>query len=82
MKGFFKDGPAAGQAIEVGDPPKRRGGIVLDETGFGADAHRYHLSEIDSSGAVYTHGGKVPWPPEARPRVINNATDHPARENS
>jgi hypothetical protein len=69
MKGFLKDGPAAGQAFEVGDPPIRRG-IVLGEAGFGEHAHRYYLSEIDDSGAVYTYGGAVRWPPEAGPRVI------------
>lgn len=30
MKGFLNDGPAAGQVVEVGDPPIRRGVIVLD----------------------------------------------------
>ena len=82
MKGFFTDGPAAGQAVEVGDPPIRRGVIVLDKSGFGADAHRYYLSEIDSSGAIYTHGGKVPWPPQAGPPVVMNATPDRGRENS
>jgi hypothetical protein len=70
MKGFLKDGPAAGQAFEVGDPPMRRGMIVLGETAFGEHVHRYYLSEIDDSGAVYTHGGAVRWPPEAGPWVI------------
>jgi hypothetical protein len=69
MKGFLKDGPAAGQAFEVGDPPIRRGIIVPGEAGFGEHAHRYHRSEIDDSGAVYTYGGAVRWPPEAGPRV-------------
>ena len=50
--GFFRDGPAVGQDVEVGDPPIRRGVIVLDESGFGADADRYYVSEIDSSGAI------------------------------
>ena len=71
MKGFLKDGPAAGQAFEVGDPPIRRGMIVLSESHIGEHAHRYYLSEIDDSGAVYTYGGAVPWPPEAGPWVIN-----------
>ena len=69
MKGFLKDGPAAGQAFEVGDPPIRRGIIVLGEAGFGEHAHRYYLSEVDDSGAVYTYGGAVRWSPEAGPRV-------------
>jgi hypothetical protein len=67
MKGFLKDGPAAGQAFEVGDPPIRRGMIVLCEAAFGEYAYRYYLSEVDDSGAVYTYGGGVPWPPEAGP---------------
>jgi hypothetical protein len=70
MKGFLKDGPAAGQAIEAGDPPMRRGVIVLAAGGFGEAAHRYYLCAVDPSGAVYTHGGKVPWPPKAGPQVI------------
>jgi hypothetical protein len=70
MKGFLKDGPAAGQAFEVGDPPIRRGMIVLGQAAFGEHTHRYYLSEIDDSGAVYTYGGAVPWPPEAGPPVI------------
>ena len=69
MKGFLKDGPAAGQAFEVGDPPIRRGLIVIGEQGFGEQAHRYYLSAVDSSEAVYTHGGAVPWPPVAGPPV-------------
>jgi hypothetical protein len=35
MKGFLRDRPAAGQAFEVGDPPIRRGMIVLGEAAFG-----------------------------------------------
>jgi len=70
MKGFLKDGPAAGQSFEVGDPPIRRGMIVLGEAPFGERAHRYYLSAIDDSGAVYSHGGSVPWPLEAGPPVI------------
>ena len=69
MKGFLKDGPAAGQAFEVGDPPTRRGVVVVGEAAFGEHAYRYYLSEIDDSGAVYAYGGAVPWPPEARPPV-------------
>ena len=30
VKGFLNDGPAAGQVVEAGDPPVRRGVIVLD----------------------------------------------------
>lgn len=69
MKGFLRDGPAAGQAVEAGDPPIRRGVIVSQGT-FGEDAHRYYLSAIDSAGAVYAYGGKVPWPPVAGPVVV------------
>ena len=57
--------------VEAGDPPVRRGVVVLDDGGFGEDAHRYYLSSIDSSGAVYTYGGAVWWPPDAGPSVIN-----------
>ncbi len=71
MKGFLSDGPAAGQVVEAGDPPVRRGVIVLDNEVFGENAHRYYLSSIDSSGAVYVYGGAVWWPPEAGPRVTN-----------
>ena len=71
MKGFLSDGPAAGQVVEAGDPPVRRGVVVLGGGGFGEDAHRYYLSSIDSGGAVYTYGGTVWWPPEAGPHVIN-----------
>jgi hypothetical protein len=70
MKGLLSDGPAAGQAVEAGDPPVRRGIVVLGEGGFGEDAHRYYLSSIDSSGAVFVYGGTVWWPLEAGPRVI------------
>ena len=70
MRGFLKDGPAAGHVVDVGDPPRRRGVIVLDADGFGEDAHRYYLCALDSSGAVYTHRGPVAWPPEAGPPVI------------
>jgi hypothetical protein len=73
MKGFLSDGPAAGQVIEAGDPPARRGVLVLDAGGFGEQAHRYYLSAVDPSGAVYTHGGMVRWPPEAGPHVDRQA---------
>jgi hypothetical protein len=79
MKGFLKDGPAAGQAVEVGDPPTRRGMIVLDGAAFGEQVHRYYLSEVDGSGAVYTCGGVVPWPPEAGRPVIRRRHDENAR---
>ena len=69
MNGFLKDGPATGQVVEAGDPPTRRGVIVAGERTFGEDAFRYYLSSIDSSGAVYTYGGKIPWPLEAGPQV-------------
>jgi hypothetical protein len=70
MKGFLKDGPAAGQVVEAGDPPIRRGVVVVGQGAFGEDAHRYYLTSIDSSGAVYGYGGTVPWPPEVGPRMI------------
>ena len=69
MNGFLKDGPAAGQAVEAGDPPVRRGVIVAGEGTFGEEAYRYYLSAVDSTRAVYTYGGKVLWPPEANPHV-------------
>lgn len=78
MKGFLKDGPAAGRVVEAGDPPARRAVIVLDAGGFGEDAHRYYLSAVDASGAVYTHGGAVRWRPEAGPHVVRPSTDEPA----
>lgn len=81
MKGFLKDGPAAGQAVEAGDPPVRRGLIVLNEGGFGEDAHRHYLSSVDASGAVYAYGGTVRWPPEAGPRVIRDLDSVEMGEN-
>lgn len=54
----------------------RRGVIVLSQGTFGEDAHRYYLSAIDATGATYTHGGKVAWPPEAGPRVVRNPNRH------
>jgi hypothetical protein len=73
MNGFLSDGPAAGQVVEAGDPPVRRGVIVLDPGGFGEQAHRYYLSAVDATGAVYTHGGAVRWPPEAGPHVVRES---------
>lgn len=35
VKGFLADGPAAGHTVEVGDPPVRRGVIVLGGASFG-----------------------------------------------
>lgn len=81
MKGFLVDGPAAGHTVEVGDPPVRRGVIVLGDGSFGEDAHRYYLIAVDSSGASYAHGGKVAWPPEvgralvATGRIASSAPD-------
>jgi hypothetical protein len=72
MNGFLTDGPAAGQAVDADDPPMRRGVVVLGGTGFGADAHRYYLSAIDRSGAIYTYGGPVHWPLEAGPVVVRS----------
>lgn len=64
------DGPAAGHTVEVGDPPVRRGVIVLGDASFGEDAHRYYLIAVDSTSASYAHGGKVTWPPEAGRAVV------------
>jgi hypothetical protein len=58
MKGVLKDAPAARQAFEVGDPPIRRGMIVLGEAGFGEHGHRYYLCEIDDSGASTRMAGR------------------------
>jgi hypothetical protein len=33
MNGFLSDGPAAGQVVEAGDPPVRRGVVVLGNEG-------------------------------------------------
>jgi hypothetical protein len=63
---------------EAGDPPSRRGVIVLDSGGFGEDAHRYYLSAIDAGGAVYTYGGVLRWPPEAGPHVMRSLVEEPA----
>jgi hypothetical protein len=78
MKGFLRDGPAAGQVVEAGDPPVRRGVFVVAAEGFGEDAHRYYLCSVDSTGVVYTYGGPVFWPPEAGPRVVREPLADPA----
>ena len=75
MKGFLIDGPAAGTVVEAGEPAIRRGIVVPREGGFAEDAYRYYLRSIDSSGAAYTFGGKVPWPPEARSHFIRPLMD-------
>ena len=64
--------------MDAGDPPVRRGVIVVGEGGFGEEAHRYYLTAIEDGGATYAHGGRVPWPPEAAtvlttPRTAANA---------
>jgi hypothetical protein len=74
MKGLLKGGPAADHAVEAGDPPIRRGIIVLGDRGFGEEAHRSYPTKIDPAGAVYTHGGPVHWPPEAGPVVVSAST--------
>ncbi len=73
MKGVLEHGPAAGRIVDAGDPPVRRGVIVVGEGGFGEEAHRYYLTTVDEGGATYTHGGQVAWPPEAAPAVISRA---------
>jgi hypothetical protein len=78
MMGFLKDGPAAGHAVEVGDPPMRRGVIVLDAVGFGEDAHRCYLCSVDASSAIYSYAGPVRWAPEAGPHVTRQPASHPA----
>ena len=76
------DGPGAGHVIEAGDPPARRGIVVLREGGFAEDAYRYYLSSVDDGGAMYTFGGGVPWPPEAGSRIqsrpLVDAREHAA----
>ena len=61
--------------VDAGEPPLRRGIVVAGEGGFAEDAYRYYLSSIDPSGATYTFGGKVPWPPEARSHMVRRLTD-------
>ena len=68
-------GPAAGSVVETGDPPVRRGIVVLNEDGFAEDAYRYYLTSVDDGGAVYTYGGKVEWPPEARSQMVGWLAD-------
>jgi hypothetical protein len=80
MKGLLIDGPGAGHVIDAGDPPARRGIVVLRDGGFAEDAYRYYLSSIDASGAVYTFGGEVPWPPEAGSQIVRPLVD--AREDA
>lgn len=54
---------------------------MLNEGGFGEDAHRHYLSSVDASGAVYAYGGTVRWPPEAGPRVIRDLDSVEMGEN-
>jgi hypothetical protein len=75
VNGLLIDGPAAGSVVEVGDPAARRGIIVTSENGFAEDAYRYYLSSIDASGASYTYGGKVEWPPEASSHMVGQLAD-------
>jgi hypothetical protein len=55
--------------------------IVLGDGGFGEDAHRYYLSSVDATGAVYAYGGPVRWPPEAGPPVIREVGEAETGEN-
>jgi hypothetical protein len=80
VKGLLIDGPGAGRVIDAGDPPARRGIVVLREGEFAEDAYRYYLSSIDATGAVYTFGGEVPWPPEPGSRILRPLVD--AREHA
>jgi hypothetical protein len=75
VKGLLIDGHAEGSVVEAGDPPLRRGIIVMSEDGFAKDAYRYCLTSVAASGAAYTYGGKVAWPPEARSEVIGRLAD-------
>ncbi len=75
MKGLLSDGPAAGSVLEVGDPPLRRGIVVLDGDRLSAEGFRYYLSAVGPDGAVYRFGGQVEWPPEARLQVIKLLVD-------
>lgn len=70
MKGHLKHGPADGQIVEAGDPPIRRGIVVVGDGPFGEEAHRYYLSTVDQTAATYLHGGRVSWPPEASAAVV------------
>ena len=74
------DGPGADHGIDAGDPPARRGIVVLCEGGFAEDAYRYYWSSVDDGGAVYTFGGRVPWPPEAGSQIVRPLVD--AREHA
>jgi hypothetical protein len=78
VKGLLIDGPAAGRIVEAGDPPVRRGIIVLSDDGFAADGYRYYLSSVDASSAGYTFAGTVAWPPEARSEIVRAASDRRA----
>lgn len=54
---------------------------MLGDGGFGEDAHRYYLSSVDATGAVYAYGGPVRWPPEAGPPVIREVGEAETGEN-
>ena len=40
---------------------------MLGEAVFAEHAHRYYLSQVDDTAAVFTNSGAAPWPPEAGP---------------
>ncbi len=61
--------------MEAGDPPIRRGVIVLSNSAFAEEAYRYYLTSVDAAGASYTYGGVVQWPPEATSQMVRRPTD-------
>jgi hypothetical protein len=75
VNGVLIDGPAAGSVVDAGDPPVRRGIIVMAHDGFSENAYRYYLTSADGSGASYAYGGTVAWPPEARSQMVGHLAD-------
>lgn len=75
VKGLLIDGPAAGSVVDAGDPPVRRGIVVMAHDGFAENAYRYYLTSVDGSGASYEYGGTVDWPPEASSQMVGHLVD-------
>ena len=75
VKGLLIDGPAAGSVVDAGDPPVRRGIVVMAHDGFSENAYRYYLTSVDDNRASYAYGGTVAWPPEARSQMVGRLVD-------
>jgi hypothetical protein len=75
MQGVLIDGPGAGEAVDVGDPPVRRAVFVRGVGGFGELAYRHYLESVDFDEARYRCAGQVEWPPEASSEIVRRLSD-------